>query len=128
MASIPNVKWDDVGGLGQAKDEVMDMITLSLKHPELFASGVRQRSGVLFYGPPGTGKTLLAKAVATECNQLHCVSPELLNMYIGESERNVRQVFERARAAKPCVLFYEIDSLAPAREKGQIRVVLWTVC
>ena len=121
MASIPNVKWDDVGGLGQAKDEVMDMITLPLKHPELFASGVRQRSGVLFYGPPGTGKTLLAKAVATECNCnfISVKGPELLNMYIGESERNVRQVFERARAAKPCVLFFdEIDSLAPARGKG----------
>ena len=121
MASIPNVKWKDVGGLGQAKDEVMDMITLPLKHPELFASGVRQRSGVLFYGPPGTGKTLLAKAVATECNCnfISVKGPELLNMYIGESERNVRQVFERARAAKPCVLFFdEIDSLAPARGKG----------
>ncbi len=120
-ASIPNVKWKDVGGLGQAKDEVMDMITLPLKHPELFASGVRQRSGVLFYGPPGTGKTLLAKAVATECNCnfISVKGPELLNMYIGESERNVRQVFERARAAKPCVLFFdEIDSLAPARGKG----------
>ncbi len=121
VASIPNVKWKDVGGLGQAKDEVMDMITLPLKHPELFASGVRQRSGVLFYGPPGTGKTLLAKAVATECNCnfISVKGPELLNMYIGESERNVRQVFERARAAKPCVLFFdEIDSLAPARGKG----------
>jgi SpoVK/Ycf46/Vps4 family AAA+-type ATPase len=120
-ASIPNVKWDDVGGLGKAKDEVMDMITLPLKHPELFAKGMKQRSGVLFYGPPGTGKTLLAKAVATECNCnfISVKGPELLNMYIGESEKNVRQVFERARAAKPCVLFFdEIDSLAPARGKG----------
>jgi SpoVK/Ycf46/Vps4 family AAA+-type ATPase len=120
-ASIPNVKWSDVGGLGQAKEEVMDMITLPLKHPEFFVSGMRQRSGVLFYGPPGTGKTLLAKAIATEfsCNFISVKGPELLNMYIGESERNVRQVFERARAAKPCVLFFdEIDSLAPSRGKG----------
>jgi len=82
---------------------------------------MKQRSGVLFYGPPGTGKTLLAKAVATECNCnfISVKGPELLNMYIGESEKNVRQVFERARAAKPCVLFFdEIDSLAPARGKG----------
>jgi len=118
---IPQVYWDDVGGLAHAKDEILDMVQLPLQHPELFAAGVRQRSGILLYGPPGTGKTLLAKAVATECN-LNFISvkgPELLDMYIGESERKVRQVFETARSAKPCVLFFdELDSLAPQRGRG----------
>ncbi|CEG42720.1 aaa-domain-containing protein [Plasmopara halstedii] len=120
-ASIPNVKWTDVGGLEDVKDEILDVVQLPIKHPELFASGVRQRSGILLYGPPGTGKTLLAKAIATECN-LNFISvkgPELLNMYIGESERNVRQVFAMARNCRPCILFFdELDSLAPMRGRG----------
>ena len=118
---IPSVFWKDVGGLSHAKDEIMDMVQLPLEHPELFASGVRQRSGLLLYGPPGTGKTLIAKAVATECslNFISVKGPELLDMYIGESERKVRQVFETARSAKPCVLFFdELDSLAPQRGRG----------
>jgi len=118
---IPSVYWNDVGGLGHAKEEILDMVQLPIKHPELFASGVRQRSGILLYGPPGTGKTLLAKAVATECslNFISVKGPELLDMYIGESERKVRQVFETARNAKPCVLFFdELDSLAPQRGRG----------
>jgi SpoVK/Ycf46/Vps4 family AAA+-type ATPase len=118
---VPNVKWDDVGGLGHAKQEIMDMINLPLQHPELFGAGMKQRSGILLYGPPGTGKTLMAKAVATECglNFLSVKGPELLNMYIGESEKNVREVFERARNARPCVIFFdELDSLAPARGRG----------
>jgi peroxin-6 len=120
-ASIPNVKWEDVGGLDDVKDEILDVVQLPLKHPELFASGVRQRSGILLYGPPGTGKTLLAKAIATECNMnfLSVKGPELLNMYIGESEKNVRQVFAKARSCRPCVLFFdELDSLAPMRGRG----------
>ena len=118
---IPEVRWDDVGGLMHAKDEILDMIQLPLKRPDLFASGMRSRSGILLFGPPGTGKTLLAKAVATECgmNFISVKGPELLDMYIGESERKVRQVFETARAAKPCVLFFdELDSLAPQRGRG----------
>jgi peroxin-6 len=94
------------------------VIQLPLVHRELFASGLRQRSGVLLYGPPGTGKTLLAKAVATECslNFLSVKGPELINMYIGESEKNVREIFHKARAARPCVVFFdELDALAPAR-------------
>lgn len=84
----------------------------------LFASGIKRRSGVLLYGPPGTGKTLIAKAVATECaiNFMSIKGPELINMYVGESEKNVRDVFEKARKAQPCVLFFdELDSLAPRR-------------
>lgn len=115
---IPNVSWDDVGGLGNVKDAVMETIQLPLERPELFAKGMKKRSGILFYGPPGTGKTLLAKAIATEfsLNFFSVKGPELLNMYIGESEANVRRVFQRARDARPCVVFFdELDSVAPKR-------------
>ncbi|KAM0786124.1 hypothetical protein ACM66B_006934 [Microbotryomycetes sp. NB124-2] len=115
---IPNVTWDDVGGLANVKSDILDTIQLPLEHPELFADGLKKRSGILLYGPPGTGKTLLAKAVATSCslNFFSVKGPELLNMYIGESEANVRRVFQRARDAKPCVIFFdELDSVAPKR-------------
>ncbi|KAL8640153.1 MAG: hypothetical protein Q9226_008778 [Calogaya cf. arnoldii] len=115
---IPNVSWDNVGGLENVKDAVMETIQLPLERPELFAKGMKKRSGILFYGPPGTGKTLLAKAIATEfsLNFFSVKGPELLNMYIGESEANVRRVFQRARDARPCVVFFdELDSVAPKR-------------
>lgn len=115
---IPNVKWEDVGGLDIVKNEILDTIEMPLKHPELFGNGMKKRSGLLFYGPPGTGKTLLAKAIATNfsLNFFSVKGPELLNMYIGESEANVRRVFEKARDAKPCVIFFdELDSVAPRR-------------
>lgn len=115
---IPSVSWADVGGLSHVKDAVMETIQLPLARPELFAKGMKKRSGILFYGPPGTGKTLLAKAIATEfsLNFFSVKGPELLNMYIGESEANVRRVFQRARDAKPCVVFFdELDSVAPKR-------------
>eukprot|EP00775_Hariotina_reticulata_P005907 gene5907-6148_t len=107
---VPNVGWGDVGGLEEVKQAILDTIELPLKH--------RRRSGVLLYGPPGSGKTLLAKAVATQCssNFLSVKGPELINMYVGESERQVREAFARARRARPCVMFFdELDSLAPAR-------------
>ncbi|KAF9557670.1 AAA-domain-containing protein [Agrocybe pediades] len=115
---IPTVSWDDVGGLAHVKTDILDTIQLPLEHPELFADGLKKRSGILLYGPPGTGKTLIAKAVATSCslNFFSVKGPELLNMYIGESEANVRRVFQRARDAKPCVIFFdELDSVAPKR-------------
>lgn len=115
---VPNVKWEDVGGLEEVKKSILDTVQLPLLHKNLFSSGLRKRSGVLLYGPPGTGKTLLAKAVATECslNFLSVKGPELINMYIGESEKNVRDIFQKARLARPCVIFFdELDSLAPAR-------------
>jgi peroxin-6 len=131
---IPNVKWEDVGGLQSVKREILDTVQLPLDRPELFAEGLKKRSGkplvisvwvkklmvlgILLYGPPGTGKTLLAKAVATSCslNFLSVKGPELLNMYIGESEANVRRIFQRARDASPCLIFMdELDSVAPKR-------------
>jgi peroxin-6 len=118
---IPNVRWEDVGGLEHVKTDIIDTVMLPIQRPELFGSGGRQRSGLLLYGPPGTGKTLLAKAVATECslNFIAVKGPELLNMYVGESEANIRAVFQRGREARPCVLFFdELDSLAPARGTG----------
>lgn len=115
---IPSVAWDDIGGLDVAREEIFDTIDMPLRHPDLFSSGLKKRSGILFYGPPGTGKTLLAKAIATNfsLNFFSVKGPELLNMYIGESEANVRRVFERARDAKPCIIFFdELDSVAPKR-------------
>ncbi|XP_016847023.2 peroxisome biogenesis factor 6 isoform X2 [Anolis carolinensis] len=117
---IPSVFWQDIGGLQDVKKEILDTIQLPLEHPELLSLGLR-RSGLLLYGPPGTGKTLLAKAVATECTMtfLSVKGPELINMYVGQSEENVREVFARARAAAPCIIFFdELDSLAPNRGRS----------
>uniref|UniRef100_A0A8C6UPA3 Peroxisomal ATPase PEX6 n=1 Tax=Neogobius melanostomus TaxID=47308 RepID=A0A8C6UPA3_9GOBI len=117
---IPSVRWQDVGGLQQVKRQILDTVSLPLTRPELLTLGL-ERTGLLLYGPPGTGKTLLAKAVATECsmNFLSVKGPELINMYVGQSEENVRQVFARARSAAPCVVFFdELDSLAPSRGRS----------
>jgi peroxin-6 len=121
ISSIPDVKWADVGGLEHAKEDINDTIQLPIKYPKLFENNLKRRSGLLLYGPPGSGKTLLAKAIANECsmNFISVKGPELLNMYVGESERNIRDVFEKGRANKPCVLFFdEIDALAPNRTKN----------
>lgn len=117
---IPKVKWDDIGGLSDVKQEILDTIQLPLLRPELLAAGLR-RSGILLHGPPGTGKTLIAKAVATECslNFFSVRGPELMNKYVGQSEENVRKVFQQARDAAPCVIFFdELDSLAPNRGRS----------
>uniref|UniRef100_A0A803VV21 Peroxisomal ATPase PEX6 n=1 Tax=Ficedula albicollis TaxID=59894 RepID=A0A803VV21_FICAL len=117
---IPSVSWQDIGGLQEVKKEILDTIQLPLEYPELLSLGLC-RSGLLLYGPPGTGKTLLAKAVATTCTMtfLSVKGPELINMYVGQSEENVRNVFARARAAAPCIIFFdELDSLAPSRGRS----------
>jgi transitional endoplasmic reticulum ATPase len=107
---VPNVKWEDIGGLEETKKQLQEMILFPIEHPEKFMKfGMQPSKGVLFYGPPGCGKTLLAKAVANECsaNFISIKGPELLTMYFGESEANVRDVFDKARAASPCVLFFD---------------------
>lgn len=122
VVEVPNVKWDDIGGLEDVKRNLQEMILFPIDHPEKFEKfGMQPSRGVLFYGPPGCGKTLMAKAVASECssNFVSIKGPELLTMWFGESEANVREVFDKARAAAPCVLFFdELDSIGTARGSG----------
>ncbi len=116
---VPNVKWDDVGGLESVKQQLRESIEWSIKYPDLFKeTGVKPPKGVLLYGPPGTGKTLLAKAVANESgmNFISIKGPELLNKYVGESEKGIRKIFRRARQVAPAIIFFdELDSLVPKR-------------
>ena len=119
VVEIPDVTWDDIGGLEDVKKNLQEMILYPIEHPDKFHKfGMSPSKGVLFYGPPGCGKTLLAKAVAHECssNFISIKGPELLTMWFGESEANVREVFDKARGAAPCVLFFdELDSVGQAR-------------
>ena len=119
LVEVPNVKWDDIGGLEEVKQELKEAVEWPLKHPNSFTRlGVTPPKGILLYGAPGTGKTLLAKAVATEseANFISIKGPELLSKWVGESQRAVRRVFRKARQTSPTVIFFdEIDSLAPKR-------------
>ncbi len=119
VVQVPNVKWKDIGGLEDVKKQLIEMIQWPLEHPEVFLKyGQKPSRGVLFFGPPGCGKTLLAKAVASEstANFISIKGPELLTMWFGQSESNVREVFDKARSAAPCILFFdELDSIAKAR-------------
>merc|ERR1712190_28684 len=119
VVEVPTVTWADVGGLENVKRELQELVQYPVEHPEKFLKfGMMPSRGVLFYGPPGCGKTLLAKAIANECqaNFISIKGPELLTMWFGESEANVRDVFDKARAAAPCVLFFdELDSIAKSR-------------
>ncbi|XP_053291685.1 nuclear valosin-containing protein-like isoform X3 [Pleuronectes platessa] len=131
FATVPDVTWENVGALHDIREELTMAILAPVRSPEQFkALGLSAPSGVLLAGPPGCGKTLLAKAVANESglNFISVKGPELLNMYVGESERAVRQVFQRGRNSAPCVIFFdEIDALCPRRsghESGaSVRVV-----
>jgi transitional endoplasmic reticulum ATPase len=119
VVEVPNVSWDDVGGLDNVKRELQETVQYPVEHPEKFEKfGMSPSKGVLFYGPPGCGKTLLAKAIANECqaNFISIKGPELLTMWFGESEANVREIFDKARQSAPCVLFFdELDSIAVQR-------------
>jgi len=119
VVEVPDVKWEDIGGLEEVKRNLQEMILYPIEHPDKFQKfNMTPSKGVLFYGPPGCGKTLLAKAVANECsaNFISVKGPELLTMWFGESEANVREVFDKARSAAPCVLFFdELDSVGVSR-------------
>jgi transitional endoplasmic reticulum ATPase len=122
LVEIPDVSWDQIGGLEDVKEELREAVEWPLKYPDLFAQlNATPPKGLLLYGPPGTGKTLLAKAVAheSESNFISVKGPELLNKFVGESEKAVREVFRKARQASPCIIFFdEIDSVAPTRGGG----------
>lgn len=134
MVEIPNVSWDDIGGYEEIKQKLKEAVEWPIKHPQAFnRMGIRPPQGILLYGPPGCSKTLLAKAIASQSklNFIPVKGPELFNKYVGESERAVREIFRKARAASPAVIFFvsdcfanetrtnrvqdEIDALAPER-------------
>lgn len=119
FVEVAHVKWDDIGGLDESKQELIEAVEWPLKYPELFkAINTKPPRGIMLFGPPGTGKTMLAKAVASEseANFISIKGPEILNKYIGESERAIRETFRKAKQAAPTVIFFdEIDSIAPHR-------------
>ncbi|MFP4118664.1 MAG: CDC48 family AAA ATPase [Candidatus Woesearchaeota archaeon] len=123
---VPEVSYEDIGGLGEEVKKVREMVELPLKHPELFERlGIEPPKGVLLHGPPGTGKTLLAKAVANETNSNFYVinGPEIMSKFYGQSEENLRKIFEEAEENAPSIIFIdEIDAIAPKREesKGEV--------
>jgi transitional endoplasmic reticulum ATPase len=120
---VPNVSWEDIGGLEEIKQNLTEMIEWPIKNPQAFKRiGIKSPKGILLYGPPGTGKTLLAKAVATETqsNFLYVKGPEIINKYIGESEKTIRKIFQKARQNSPSILFFdEFDAIAPTRLGGE---------
>ena len=122
LVQVPNVTWDDVGGLESLKEELREAVEWPLKHKEAFEyTDVAAPKGILLHGSPGTGKTLIAKAVAhtTESNFISIKGPELLSKWVGESEKGVREIFRKARQAAPCIIFLdELDAIAPSRSSG----------
>ena len=122
QVQVPNVSWDDVGGLTELKEELREAVEWPLKYKEAFDFvDVETPKGILLHGPPGTGKTLIAKALAkmTESNFINIKGPELLSKWVGESEKGVREIFRKARQVAPCIIFLdEVDALIPRRESG----------
>src|SRR6188472_56361 len=122
FVEIPDVKWEDIGGLGSIKQELQEAVEWPLKYQGVFTyADATPPKGILLYGPPGTGKTLMAKAAAneSEANFISIKGPELLSKWVGESEKGVREVFRKARQAAPCIIFFdEIDAIAPRRGGG----------
>jgi len=119
IVEVPTVTWEDIGGLEETKRNLKELVQYPIDHADKYKKfGLNPSRGCLFYGPPGCGKTLLAKAIANECqsNFISVKGPELLTMWFGESEANVREIFDKARSASPCVLFFdELDSIASSR-------------
>jgi transitional endoplasmic reticulum ATPase len=119
---VPDIHWEDVGGLSQIRERLIEAVEWPLSYAPLYAkAGIRPPKGILLVGPPGCGKTLLAKAIATESNVnfISVKGPELLSKFVGESEQGVREVFRKGRQAAPCIIFFdEIDALVPARGTG----------
>jgi len=122
FVEVPNVHWDDIGGLKDIRQELIESIEWPLKYPDLFEyADTRPPKGILLYGAPGTGKTMLAKAIATEsdANFISIKGPEIMSKWVGESEKAVREIFRKARQAAPCIIFLdELDSIAPKRGSG----------
>jgi transitional endoplasmic reticulum ATPase len=122
FVEVPDVKWDDIGGLASIKQELQEAVEWPLKYQGVFAyADAMPPKGILLYGPPGTGKTLMAKAAAneSEANFISIKGPELLSKWVGESEKGVREVFRKARQAAPCIIFFdEVDAIAPRRGGG----------
>jgi transitional endoplasmic reticulum ATPase len=119
---IPTIHWDEIGGLGEVKEDLKEAVEWPLKNPEIFSKlGIKPPKGILLFGPPGCGKTLLGKAVATEseANFITIKGPEIFSKWVGESEKAIREVFRKARMAAPAVIFFdELDSLLPRRGLG----------
>ncbi len=122
VAEIPKTSWDDVGGLENVKDDLIESVIWPMKHRNFYeALDVESPKGILLHGPPGTGKTLLAKALAnrTDVNFISIKGAELLSKYVGESERAVREVFKKAKQVSPCIVFFdELDALCPRRSES----------
>jgi vacuolar protein-sorting-associated protein 4 len=122
LTETPNVKWEDIAGLDQAKEALKEAVILPVKFPQLFTGNRKPTSGILLYGPPGTGKSYLAKAVATEANStfFSVSSSDLVSKWMGESERLVKQLFTMARENKPSIIFIdEVDALCGPRGEGE---------
>ncbi len=122
LIETPNVSWENIGGLHELKQELMEAIEWPLKYADIYKeAGAKPPKGIILFGPPGTGKTLLAKAVAkeSEANFIHVKGPALMNKFVGESEKGVREIFRKAKQSAPCIVFFdEIDALVPKRGSG----------